>query len=128
MTQWHGKSNRKETGGRRWPARKKKRGELGRDPIHARLGEQKRRIFRTRGGNQKIRIHFDQKINVTDPATGKTTPTKIKTVLQNQADLHLVRANILTRGAVVDTEIGKAIITSRPGQNGVLNGLMVKKE
>jgi small subunit ribosomal protein S8e len=34
----------------------------------------------------------------------------------------------MTRGAVVQTEIGLAKITSRPGQDGVVNAVLVTSE
>jgi len=33
---------------------------------------------------------------------------------------------ILTKGAIVETELGKVKITSRPGQDGVLNGVLIQ--
>ncbi|MCK4384091.1 MAG: 30S ribosomal protein S8e, partial [Candidatus Lokiarchaeota archaeon] len=37
----------------------------------------------------------------------------------------LNRRHILTKGAVVETELGNARITSRPGQHGTLNGILM---
>jgi small subunit ribosomal protein S8e len=48
-------------------------------------------------------------------------------VVENPANPHYVRRNILTKGAIVETEFGKARIISRPGQHGVINGVLVKK-
>jgi small subunit ribosomal protein S8e len=79
------------------------------------------------GKNQKIKILSTNTINVTDPATGKTTKASFKNVIENSANPHYVRGNIVTKGAIVDTELGKAKITSRPGQDGVLNGVLIKK-
>ena len=33
---------------------------------------------------------------------------------------------IITKGALIETELGKAIVTSRPGQDGVVNALLVE--
>ncbi|MFH1511592.1 MAG: 30S ribosomal protein S8e, partial [Candidatus Woesearchaeota archaeon] len=33
--------------------------------------------------------------------------------------------NIITKGTIVDTDKGKVRITSRPGQDGTLNGVLV---
>ncbi len=57
---------------------------------------------------------------------GKTTKTKIKNVVDNPADKHLARRNIMTKGAIIETEHGKAKITSRPGQDGVINAVLAK--
>jgi len=39
-----------------------------------------------------------------------------------------MRRNILTRGAVIKTEIGDARITNRPGQDGVVNAILLTAE
>lgn len=57
---------------------------------------------------------------------GKTKKVKIKNVLENPANRHYARENIITKGAIVDTEAGKARITSRPGQDGSANAVLVK--
>jgi len=64
-------------------------------------------------------------INVYDPKTKKYSKVEIKTVVENPANRHYVRRNILTKGTIVDTSLGKAKITSRPGQEAVLNGILV---
>ena len=46
-------------------------------------------------------------------------------VIENPSNPHLVRRNILTKGAVVETKLGKAKVTSRPGQEGTLNGVLI---
>ena len=50
---------------------------------------------------------------------------KIKTIIENQANRNFVRRNIMNKGAIIDTEIGKAKITSRPGQDGTVNAILV---
>jgi len=34
----------------------------------------------------------------------------------------------MTKGSVIDTEFGKAVITSRPGQDGVVNAVIVQEK
>jgi small subunit ribosomal protein S8e len=48
------------------------------------------------------------------------------TEVENPANKNYIRRNILTRGAVVMTELGKAKITSRPGQDGEVNAILVE--
>ena len=48
------------------------------------------------------------------------------TVLENGANSHFVRRNIITKGAIVETEIGKAKITPRTGQKGIVNGVLIE--
>jgi small subunit ribosomal protein S8e len=47
------------------------------------------------------------------------------TVVESPADVNYVRRNIITKGAVVETDIGKVRLTSRPGKDGVLNGVLI---
>ena len=63
--------------------------------------------------------------NVFDKKSGKAKLVEIKTVVENPANRNFVRRNILTKGAIVETELGKAKITSRPGQQGFLNAVLL---
>jgi len=125
--QWHGRSQRKETGGRYRPFRKKRKYELGRDYIPAVIGEEEKKKIRVRGGNYKIRVTAAKYANVTNPKTGETKKVEIKDVLKNPANPHYVRGDILTKGAIILTEIGKAKITSRPGQDGCINAILIEE-
>jgi small subunit ribosomal protein S8e len=62
-----------------------------------------------------------------DPATNRVIKSKIKTVKENPANPHYVRMNIITKGAVIETDAGLARVTSRPGQHGVVNAVLIKK-
>ena len=53
---------------------------------------------------------------------------KIISVVENPANRQYVRRNIVTKGAIVQTEIGKALVTSRPGQDGIVNAVLLKEE
>ena len=37
----------------------------------------------------------------------------------------LVRRNIITKGSIVETKLGKAKVTCRPGQEGSVNGVLL---
>ncbi len=63
--------------------------------------------------------------NVYDKKTKKFYKTKIKNVAENPANRHYVRRNIMTRGAIIETEKGKAVVTSRPGQDGTVNAVLI---
>jgi small subunit ribosomal protein S8e len=67
-------------------------------------------------------------VNVSDPDTKTFKKTKIISVEGNQANPHYVRRNIITKGAVVKTEMGSVRITSRPGQTGFLNGVLLEEK
>ena len=77
------------------------------------------------GNSQKMRLLSMDIANIFDPKTKKYQQVKIKTILENPANRHYVRRNIMTKGSVIDTEMGKARITSRPGQDGTVNAVLV---
>jgi len=125
MAIWQGKSVRKLTGARAKSNRNKRKMEFGRDPAETKIGDRKIKKIRTKGGQIKIRLTNDQKINVVDPNNNKVQVADILSVVENQANTHFVRRNIITKGAVVDTSVGKVKVTSRPGQHGIINGIII---
>ncbi|MEE1156855.1 MAG: 30S ribosomal protein S8e [Methanobrevibacter sp.] len=120
-----GKSTRSPSGARNVANRGKRKSELGRDPAETRVDEKRLRKIRTRGGNEKLRLAAANKINLTDAKSGKTQVTDILGVIENDANPNYVRRNIVTKGAVVETPEGNAKVTSRPGQDGVVNGILI---
>ncbi len=127
MAQWQGRSRRKRTGGRYRPLRNKRKREIGREAIPALVETQgdSRATYRGRGGALKVAQIKVATINVTDKAKGRTFVAKVKSVVENPADPNFVQRNIVTKGAILQTDKGKVKITSRPGQNGALNGVLV---
>jgi len=124
MAVWQKKSRRSRTGKLLRNARKKRKYELGREFIETRIGPEKKKTQRTYGGNKKIKLQRTEYANVvTKEGTKKT---KIITLLENDASRHFVRRNIITKGAVIETELGKAKVTSRPGQHGVINAVLME--
>jgi len=121
------RSGRKPTGGILNRFRKKKKSDFGNDFIPVKLAKERKKSVRMIGGKFKMRLMDTDKINVADPKTGKSQTVAIKTVKENHANPNFVRMNIMTKGAVVETELGLVKITSKPGQHGVMNGVLVKK-
>ena len=119
------RSKRKVSGSRYVDLRKKKFAQLGRDPTLTKLGEKKVKSLRIRGGHEKKILYSDKILNVFNPKTKKYKKVEIKTVIENPANRHFVRRNILTKGTIVETELGKVRIISRPGQEPVLNAVLV---
>jgi small subunit ribosomal protein S8e len=124
--QWHGSSIRRETGGRLRRARGKRRVEIGRAPADTHIGQDRRKLIRTHGGNLKVRTMRANAANVADPKTGKTQKALIETVEANSANPNYVRRNLLTKGAIIKTDLGRARIVSRPGQDGVINAVLIE--
>lgn len=129
MSVWHGGIRKKKpSGGRRISYRKKRRFELGSFPAETTMGETKRKTARGEGGTQKIKILSDKQVCVTDSKTGKTTKVEITRVAKNPANIDYNRRGVITKGAVVETSMGLARVTSRPGQHGMLNAILIGEE
>jgi small subunit ribosomal protein S8e len=126
MALWQGRSKRKDTGGMYRPNRNKRAFEIGTEKQHATVGEQSVKRYRIRGRGRKFRVMKAGVANVLDPKTHKATKVKIVTVKSNPADPNYVQRNIVTRGAVLQTEVGLARVTSRPGQDGVINAILIE--
>lgn len=120
-----GRPRRKQTGARYKDYRKKRQYELGREPSFTKLGKKKVQTIRTMGSNRKLRLLSAETANLFDPKSKSFKQIKIKTISDNPANRHFIRRNIMTKGSVIDTEIGKARITSRPGQDGVVNAVLI---
>ena len=113
------KKGKKTSGGKYIKRRKKKSYErLGQKRI-VKLGEEKRKKKRVMGGKQKL-FHIKGKfINVSNKKI------EIKNVIETPSNRFLARQNILTKGTILETEIGKVKITNRPTQEGIINGILI---
>lgn len=123
---WQGRSRRTYTGGKVRAARSRRKFEIGRESADTHVNETKRKIISTKGGNRKVRLLQSNIANVTNPADGKTVSSAIENVIDNVANEHHVRRNIITKGAIIQTALGNARVTSRPGQDGVVNAVLVE--
>ncbi|AWX33260.1 MAG: 30S ribosomal protein S8e [Methanosphaera sp.] len=126
MAIWQGSSLRKPTGARSRRNRNKRNAEFGRVAAETRIGDEVKKEIVVRGNGKKIRATVANKINVIDPKDNSSKSVEIKTVLDNSANSHFIRRNIVTKGAIVETELGQVRITSRPGQNGIVNGVLIE--
>jgi small subunit ribosomal protein S8e len=123
---WHSSlRKRKLTGGKKRVYRAKKKYEQGGYPAETILGEPKRKISRGLGGNTKVRALSDKYASVTDPKTGKTQKTEITRVVRNAANVDYNRRGVITKGAEIETALGLAKVTSRPGNDGIINGVLI---
>jgi small subunit ribosomal protein S8e len=125
MARSHERSSRKYTGKKYKSFHKKRKRSLARHSIETQIGQEKKKKQRTLGGNYKLKLFSSTFINVTDLSTNKTSKVKILKFESNAASKDLNRRHILTKGAIVETELGKARISSRPGQHGILNGVLL---
>lgn len=118
-----GRSTRKRTGGRLKHFRNRRKDELGRQPTETQVGEPRFRTVDARGNQEKVRALATNVANVTDG--GETVAAEITDVVENEANPNYVRRNIITKGAVLETSEGRVRVTSRPGQDGQINGVLV---
>ncbi len=116
MAIYHGRASTKISGGKLRSNRHKKRFELGNDPAQTVLGNTKRKQVKGMGGDSKSVLLSGNEVNVTNPKDKVTKKVKILNVLENIADPHFAQRNIITKGAIIVTELGNAKVTSRPGQ------------
>ncbi|MFB6135189.1 MAG: 30S ribosomal protein S8e [Halobacteriaceae archaeon] len=122
---YQGRSKRTKTGARIRPHHKKRKHELGRDPAETTVGEPRFQVVDSRGSETKTRALQTDVANVTD-ADGNTEHATIEGVAENPANPNYARRNILTKGAIIETSAGEARVTSRPGQNGQVNAVLVE--
>ncbi|MBC88836.1 MAG: 30S ribosomal protein S8e [Euryarchaeota archaeon] len=128
MAQWHGISRRKPSGARlKRPNRYrgKRRTEISSEKQFAFIdSDRQTKVYRKRSGNTTVRVLKENMINVSD-GSGKTQRVEMTNVVENGADPNYVRRNILTKGAIVETTLGRVRITSRPGMDGVICGVVI---
>ena len=131
MAKWHGISRRKPSGGRlKRPSRYrgKRKTEISSENQFAFVGDRDaRKLYRKTAGSQTVRVLSVKNINVNKPKEGKTVRAKITNVVRNDADTNYVRRNIVTKGAIVETDIGQVRVTSRPGMHGVVSGILLEE-
>jgi len=128
MVRWHLRSKRTPAGAKVRRNSKKKRFQRGSEFLEARIHKKKNKLSRTLGGGAKVKVLSLDSVNIADPKTGKIHKAKIISVQENAANPHYVRRNVLTKGAVIKTDAGLARITSRPGQHGVVNAVVVEEK
>ncbi len=113
---------KKISGGRYVQNRKKKSYEIAGQKRIIKIGKEKRKVQRTKGGKNKIILLGAKFVNI----KGKNKKAEIKNVLETPSNRFLARQNILTKGTIIETDQGKVKITNRPTQEGVVNGILIK--
>ncbi|MFC7165440.1 30S ribosomal protein S8e [Halospeciosus flavus] len=123
---YQGRSKRTKTGARIRPHDKKKKHELGRQPTETTVGEPTFRTVDSRGNQKKTRALKTNVANV-HTADGETVHAEIQDVVRNDANPNYARRNIITKGAIIETDAGTARVTTRPGQNAQVNAVEVEE-
>ena len=83
--------------------------------------------MRKHGGNEKVRLLKVNEANISD-ASGKTSKVDILRVMENPANVDYDRRGVITKGTMIATALGTARVTSRPGQDGIVNAILVAKK
>jgi small subunit ribosomal protein S8e len=120
-------AGRQASGGRRVASRARRKFELDRYPNEAIAGTTITTTRRTRGSNIKTALKSAETVNVLDPSSKKTTKLAIIRVTKNPANKDYERRGVISKGALVETEAGTARVISRPGQDGSVNAILIKK-
>jgi len=119
-------AGRKLTGGRKIAARGRRKFEIDRYPNEAVVGPTQIVVRRTRGNNVKAAFKTAEFANVIDQDSKKVTKSKILKVTKNPANRDYERRGVISKGAMIETESGAAVVVSRPGQDAVVNAVLVK--
>ena len=120
------KTGRKITGGRYHPLRKKKKYERSRNARLVKLGNIQKKQLRIRSGDRKTVLLSCDVANV--QVGKKCKKIKIKNVLETPSNKFLARQNIITKGSIIETELGKAKVTNRPSQEGQINAVLLEEK
>ena len=119
-------TKRKATGGRSRPSRGRRAYERDGYAIEPLVGATEAG-FRGGGAERVTGVVFADIANVAD-AKGKTTKSKILRVKKSPANRDYERRGVITKGAVIETEAGEAVVTSRPTDDGVVNAVLTKSK
>ena len=125
MVVYQKRSRRKVTGGLYKSSEKKRLANMGFMPTYTKVGERKVKTKKIKGGQLKNILLSINKVNVMNQKTKKSQVTEIFSVIESPANRNFIRRGIITKGTILETKLGKVRVTSRPGQEGTLNGVLV---
>ncbi|MBT4535607.1 MAG: 30S ribosomal protein S8e [Nitrosopumilus sp.] len=116
----------KTTGGRRVPLRVRRKYETDRYPNEAINGAQVTVTRRVRGNNSKVALKSIDFVNLATE-NSKVVKSKIIKVLDNSTNNDYRRRGIISKGAIIEIQEGKCKVISKPGQNGIVNAILLKE-
>src|SRR3989339_922766 len=123
MSIWQQGSRRKPTGGKYHPSMPKKKMHIGKSPTMTRVGEKKVNVTKAHGNNVKLKALSLNEVNIFDAKKKKSVKAIIEDVMISHANRHFVRMDVMTKGAIIKTNLGFVKVTNRPGQEGIINGV-----
>ncbi len=90
---------------------------------NAKDAAEKRKVVRAKGANKKVKAYEVKKVNL--HMKDKNVIAEVVSVFDNKANKEYNRRNVITKGAKIKVKVdGKeyeALVTSRPGQSGVVS-------
>jgi small subunit ribosomal protein S8e len=116
----------KITGGRRHPLRTRRKYEIDRYPNEPINGAQVTITRHVRGNNRKTALKSIDFVNLST-GDAKVKKTKILKVIENTTNNDYKRRGIITKGAILEIQEGKCRVVSKPGQNGIVNAILLKE-
>lgn len=127
--QLHAKPKRKITGNGKTKkkGRDKKRHEMGGYFIATKLATGEKNVskaVRGRGGTVRKKLKHVAFANLLTENGYKKA--RIKSIVESKDNRNFARLNIITKGTLIDTEFGKAVVTNRAGRDGSVNAKLVK--
>lgn len=120
------KTGRKISGGKYHKQRKKKLYEMPGLSRNVKLGEERRKKLRVRGGSLKTVLLATNKVNLMNKDTHKSKVVKIKSIVDVPSNRYV--KDIMVKGTIIDTEAGRARITNRPGQEGNVQAIIIEEK
>jgi small subunit ribosomal protein S8e len=126
-SQIHRKPQRKASGNGKLNVKRsdKKRAEMGNYFVATKLGKENvSKSVRRRGGSVSSALKSAAFANIM--VGGSYKKTRIKAVLESKDNRNFARLNIITKGTVIDTDDGKAVVLNRPGRDGCVNAKLMK--
>lgn len=115
---------RKASGARYKKQTIRRQHETGREPALTKIESTRKKTVRTLGGNKKTKALATRTAHLITK-DGKHVNATITSVKDNPANRHFIRRNIITKGAIIETDKGDARVTSRPGQHGTVQGVLI---
>ncbi len=102
---------------------------MGREAAETVAAKEKKKIIKVRGGSKKVKLFSGKVVNVIFKDK-KPAKCEILTVEENPASKDFTRRSVITKGAILkvktpDAKEVKVRVTSRPGQDGVINGVVL---
>jgi len=129
--QIHARSNTKKFGNgkKRIRFRDKRRAEVGNYFSATKLADAKKeanvtKSVRRRGGRSTTVLKAAAFVNLLTKNGYKRV--RILNVTESRDNRNFARQNIITKGTVLNTELGKAVVTNRAGREGNVNARLVE--